>query len=743
MGLSNQKGIIGHVLLIVILILGLIVGVYLIKNPTIFKSKAANPPILDALKITDTADPPNELNCNGAVNPPSCEITSPDVIFTIKDIDALIPNNSGSTSNLFQFPKQVFAQENSVKTCAEGNCNACETQTITVCGDQNAYAGDCDFATACKNNPTGKYTCRSRENPNGCSFDQYDCSACNSSVTGKGYIDSTVSVPAKPATPTTQTCAEGNCNACQTQSISICGNQNAYAGDCDFETACKNNPNGKYTCRSRENPNGCSFDQYDCSLCDSSVTDIEKSPSPTASPTLTVSSLMLDINGSKTTLGRNYSHKAQLPISDLTLESTIPIRVDVTYSDGSSQPFYITFHYKPKKNEAGETIHITSCQEITKPGNYVLDNDLIGSSGSVKCLSINNTRDINLDCNGHKITLDVPSNQRKAIGPVLEIKNVSSFSVKSCNISILLNPSKIPVRPFSLINTSQGVLINNIIGFYQVNVSNSSDIQIINNSFNSTLDIIESSNITVQGNSLTNRLTSNQTPDRTAAGVISISESSVTIEDNKIDGGSDGIRYLDESKRNGADDGIYIPDGGEKIVIKNNTIINNWDCGIEPTGLMKYSVISGNKIKNAGVCGIGAWHSNSWIGNTIENNIVEDSPMMFLVYRDRKLTPGESSVYFTDNVFTGNRFLNQRKESSDYYGASTVIYMVKEVDDLIPTDKFIVNNNIFKDNDFGKNSPITLGPPFLGVIDGGGNICAPSFVDNFPLKCNDVASDTR
>lgn len=424
--------------------------------------------------------------------------------------------------------------------------------------------------------------------------------------------------------------------------------------------------------------------------------------------------------------------------------------VQVTLFDGTSYvPFKATITLLPAGANvsplpATDTIHISSCQEITKPGNYVLDNDLIGASGSINCLNIHNTKDINLDCNGHMITVDVPANQTKAIGPLLEIKNVSNFSVKSCNVSVLLKSSKMPVRPFSLINTSHGVLIDNIIGFYQVDIINSSEIQIKNNNFNSALDVIDSNNIIIQGNSLINQLTSDQTPDKEVAGVISLSGNNITVEDNIIDGGSDGIYYTDVSKRNGADDGIYIVSATtgltEKLIIKNNTISNNWDCGIETVGLVKSMIISGNKIKNSGVCGIGAWYGNSWIGNTVNNNLIEDSPKMFYFFRARKLEPEEVYVYFTDNVFTGNRLLSQRKENGGYYSEPAIIYMIKETRDLIPTDKFIVSNNIFTNNDFNKNSPITLGPPFSGILDGGGNICAPSFVDDFPLKCIDNSS---
>lgn len=70
------------------------------------------------------------------------------------------------------------------KTCAQGNCGACATTIISACGNQNVYTGNCDYVTACKNNPTGKYTCRATENPNGCFYSQYDCSLCNASITG-------------------------------------------------------------------------------------------------------------------------------------------------------------------------------------------------------------------------------------------------------------------------------------------------------------------------------------------------------------------------------------------------------------------------------------------------------------------------------------------------------------------------------------------------------------------------------
>ena len=85
----NQKGVIAHLLLIIILAVGLVTGLYLVQHPQIFKPKASSSPILDAFEIKDADG--NVLNCDGNTNPPTCTTSTQDVTIRVKDLNALIP----------------------------------------------------------------------------------------------------------------------------------------------------------------------------------------------------------------------------------------------------------------------------------------------------------------------------------------------------------------------------------------------------------------------------------------------------------------------------------------------------------------------------------------------------------------------------------------------------------------------------------------------------------------------------
>lgn len=83
----NQKGVIAHILLIIILVAGLIAGVYLVQHPQIFRPKAGGgSPIIGALEMKDSNG--GDIHCDGA-NPPVCETSTQDIIIKIKDLDAL------------------------------------------------------------------------------------------------------------------------------------------------------------------------------------------------------------------------------------------------------------------------------------------------------------------------------------------------------------------------------------------------------------------------------------------------------------------------------------------------------------------------------------------------------------------------------------------------------------------------------------------------------------------------------
>lgn len=55
-------------------------------------------------------------------------------------------------------------------------------------------------------------------------------------------------------------------------------------------------------------------------------------------------------NSQTITLRNSFAHPVHLPVSDLTRASDVPVKFDVTYSDGTARSFFLTFHYDPKLN---------------------------------------------------------------------------------------------------------------------------------------------------------------------------------------------------------------------------------------------------------------------------------------------------------------------------------------------------------------------------------------------------------
>lgn len=83
----NQKGVIAHIILIIILAIGLVAGLYLVQHPQIFKPKASSNPIIDALEMKDADG--NTINCDSSTNPPTCETSTQDITIKIRDLDIL------------------------------------------------------------------------------------------------------------------------------------------------------------------------------------------------------------------------------------------------------------------------------------------------------------------------------------------------------------------------------------------------------------------------------------------------------------------------------------------------------------------------------------------------------------------------------------------------------------------------------------------------------------------------------
>lgn len=84
----SKKQIVSMIIL-GLLILAIPIVVFLVQKTTIFKSKAASAPIVDALEIKDSDG--NIINCDSTTNPPTCPVSTTDVTIKLKNPNALIP----------------------------------------------------------------------------------------------------------------------------------------------------------------------------------------------------------------------------------------------------------------------------------------------------------------------------------------------------------------------------------------------------------------------------------------------------------------------------------------------------------------------------------------------------------------------------------------------------------------------------------------------------------------------------
>lgn len=168
------------------------------------------------------------------------------------------------------------------------------------------------------------------------------------------------------------------------------------------------------------------------------------------------------------------------------------------------------------------------------------------------------------------------------------------------------------------------------------------------------------------------------------------------------------------------------------ILIQGNEILNTWGSGIENVGRLSNTRIIGNNIKNAGYAGIGGWYDNSLLGNTIADNIIEDSYGLF-GYSYIQTAYDSGNIYFKDNTFSNNKFINPKNAQS----ISASIVMENQATSNLG-NKFVTGNNKFTTNDFNTNAfaPVLL--PLGVIIDGGGNKCStiPPIANFQPaIKC--------
>ena len=362
-------------------------------------------------------------------------------------------------------------------------------------------------------------------------------------------------------------------------------------------------------------------------------------------------------------------------------------------------------------------------------------------------MNIHDTNDVHIDCNNYTVWgekyFPKTKYETENIGDnAIRFKNVNNFSLSSCKLG---GESDVPL----LIEKSKnGSIKNNNIGKFFAFSYDSSNLNFENNNF-SWYEQSYSNNVTMRDNIFDPQFSKENIRAFTSiAGVISSSLGSKNkFINNKINGNAEGSY----EKQEGADDGIMIQDESDDL-IQGNDIKNVWDCGIETSGNLFGTKIVENNIKNAGFCGIGGWYWNNWKDNIITNNVAQDTPQLFTLFRQyglrpkgwdqEKRMPADDLFYFKNNYFSRNKLINPRiqpKRSSEF-NMSPPASLSTIVGERYPTSsEIIAKDNHFKDNDFSiaLDAP-TFNPPSM-VIDEGGNKCKITQGKeggSYPIKCS-------
>lgn len=374
---------------------------------------------------------------------------------------------------------------------------------------------------------------------------------------------------------------------------------------------------------------------------------------------------------------------------------------------------------------------ISSCQDISKPGNYTLSGDIINTA-SIPCINVHDTSNVNLDCQNHSVT---SSGENYAI----YFNNVNNFSVNNCTVQpVAINSSATQV-PMRLFNSSNGAISNlNAFGGSgdEMAISNSTNITVSGSTFMGLqYQVYKSSYVNTENNTFSATV---------AQGGVVVSlqgGNNNSVVNNNIDGMSDGIFHGYGATDNiGIDDDIVITDEKSDLISGNN-LKNNWDCGIENAGYVYDTQIINNKIDNVGVAGIGGWYYNSMKGNTISGNIITNAPELFLYFRYYDLRPSvESVMYFENNNFTSNTLTSQKTSAKSSTNISIFAPSGKGGGFQFPdfTDQQVVaSNNVIKNNNFGTLFSSSFAPSNI-FVDGGGNVCSPTSDTDYPINCGGI-----
>jgi hypothetical protein len=395
---------------------------------------------------------------------------------------------------------------------------------------------------------------------------------------------------------------------------------------------------------------------------------------------------------------------------------------------------------------------VTACSDISTPGNYVLTVDLVADASATYCLSVHDTNNVTLHCDGHRLA-DAADYSSRA----LDVRNVQGFTLQDC----LLTTASWNITDSSDVH----VLDSHIVAL--PNIQNQDSVWVwrtprlifeFNVVSDVALQLVGSDDAVVADNQLT------VTPgaaSRLGVAVGSMYGTNVHILRNEIDGGWDGVT-LSGNLTNELDDAIVLKDANNALV-QNNYLKNCFDAGVEWAGQLHNSVIASNVIVNVGYTAIGGWYWGSVSNVQFLQNLADRPASLFTALHQYGLRPADfdsynvpglpadAGVYFRHNLFDGNVMRNQRATTFTGGGAGNSAYMpvydhmgyaggVSSLPgEVEPTDsQFDVTDNVFVRNDFGHSYGVFFGarPVVPGVVvDGGQNRCVPTPYAGFPLAC--------
>jgi hypothetical protein len=353
---------------------------------------------------------------------------------------------------------------------------------------------------------------------------------------------------------------------------------------------------------------------------------------------------------------------------------------------------------------------LSSCGTITSPGSYVLTGDLtadcpppsrqcgtyasvVAGTTNCTCLSIQNTRDVTIDCNGHSIIA--------AGNPAVAISSTHGYTLQNCTVQGFFGDGAALV----ISSSSNGTLTNDTFndcnrpsgaGAVTVGVFVSDGLTITGNVFHGGLDHEYARNTVMNGNQLFGG---------GAAVIYTAGGGQNTFTNNSLE----GLAPPPQSQREGVDDGFSIEsESGD--VVSRNSITDVWDMAVETSGLVSDLTVDSNWIDNAWFAAVGGYYSMQLFDSNIVNNTILYCGTPFSFQTNLTLGPGQED--FSGNSFKGNRLGTMNMTNPMFINAIGV-------------------GNTFWNNDFGF---YPAGYLFGGIQDRGNNRCYPNPAG--PLACS-------